>query len=109
MKKKKPELTEAKAKVNVEAEVSGQNLQKDALTMNEMREQPFGTDKKWEPLCYVNATPDDNYVLRILEAHLSNCEAGKWQGSNEKLINEMNKWQDDRAELLRKAIAKLRE
>lgn len=79
---------------------------KDAITTNEYRKQPLFTDKKWEPLNYVNATPDEGYVLRILQAHLANCKS-RWSGTNDLLVKQMNEWQEQRGQLLRKAIAVL--
>lgn len=82
-------------------------MKPDNLTSNEYRERnTIGIDEKWEPVLFVNAAPDDGYVLRILEAHLKNATDGRFV-STDPLAEMMNKWQDERAELLRDAIKKL--
>ena len=43
-----------------------------------------------------------------LEAHLANCENGRFGGTNVELVEQMNQWQDDRAKLLKDAIKKLK-
>lgn len=75
---------------------------KDAITLNEFRDAKTG--EKWESLVYVNATPDEGYVLRILEAHLINCQS-RWVATPPSiLVDMMNQLQEDRAKLLHKAI-----
>ena len=66
---------------------------------------------KPEPLMNVDATPDKNYALRILQAHRQNCNC-KYEvhglSKNETLLwDKMNEMQDQRAEILDKAIKKL--
>jgi len=65
-----------------------------------------------EPI-YIDAYPDESYPLRILEAHLA-MQEGTFVSDNtagdppeNPLLIEMNKASKERAELLRKAIAKL--
>lgn len=80
--------------------------QEPAITLNQFRNTKTG--EEWEPLCYVDSTPDDGYVLRILQAHLDNQETGEWVADPPSpLIDFMNKCSKERAELLRKAIAEL--
>jgi len=60
---------------------------------------------------YIDATPDKNYPLRILQTYRDNCNC-KWasntDGSTDNpLYIAMNKMQDERAELLDRAIEKL--
>jgi len=60
-----------------------------------------------QPLLHVDATPDDNYVLRILQAYRANCDC-VWVSEPENLlVQEMNRLQKLRAEKLDLAIAKL--
>ena len=64
-----------------------------------------------EVLSHVDATPDEYYPIRILEAHRQNCNS-KWSSTvtlsgmdeNNPLIIELNKASDKRAVLLDKAI-----
>jgi hypothetical protein len=57
-----------------------------------------------EPLIYVDATPDENYPLRILRTHRENCNA-KWSASPSNILyDKMNEDQDKRAEILDRAI-----
>lgn len=56
---------------------------------------------------FVDATPDDEYPLRILRAYLDNAE-GSYVESEPPLIGEiMNQAQRDRAVILRRAIERL--
>jgi hypothetical protein len=58
-----------------------------------------------EPIIYVDATPDKEYPLRILQAHRGNCNC-KWvTDSPDIVLDFMNKANDQRAEILDKAIA----
>lgn len=56
----------------------------------------------------IDETPDGEYVLRILRAHLENCncrwEVGGLCGGIHKLYDTMNRHQDERARLLERAI-----
>lgn len=55
----------------------------------------------------VDATPDDDYPLRILRAYLDNAE-GSYVESEPPLIGEiMNQAQRDRAAILRRTIERL--
>jgi hypothetical protein len=80
---------------------------KGAITTNQYRKDsiphpPAG----WEPLTYVDATPDKDYVLRILRSHLENSKA-RWGGSPSEILDRMNEWQDERRKLIEAAIKKL--
>lgn len=79
---------------------------KEAITTDEYRKESLGTPHNWEPLTYIDATPNDGYVLRILRSHLANC-AARWDGSCKELVEQMNKFQDERKRLLEEAIARL--
>lgn len=61
-----------------------------------------------EPLMHVDATPDENYALRILQAHRQNCnckyEVHGLDKNGTKFWDMMNEIQDKRAETLDKAI-----
>jgi len=66
--------------------------------------------KKQEVL-YIDATPDENYPLRILQVYRDNCDT-RWateaDGNCENALFEMmNKHQKQRAKILDKAIKKL--
>jgi len=69
-----------------------------------------------EPIHSVDATPDEEYVFRILEAYLQNSNCEFAEGFNEDgtgyvtnpLWDMMNKWQLERRALLQKAIGILR-
>lgn len=66
-------------------------------------------DINQQPIIHINATPDKDYVLRILKAYRENCNC-KWSSNlDNALMVEMNKTQDKRAELLDKAISILEE
>lgn len=65
------------------------------------------------PKHFVNATPDDDYPIRILQAHRDDCDI-KWATSSDdstgqnalsKIMNEHN---EQRAVILDKALEKLR-
>ena len=62
-----------------------------------------------QSIIHIDATPDDGYVLRILQAYRENCNS-KWATStngecDNPIFDLMNKHQDQRAELLDKAIS----
>jgi len=78
-------------------------MKKDAITVNEFRQEPLETPRNWEPLAYVDSTPDENYVFRILEAHLENCKV-RWVGTNSELVQMMNETCEKREQLLKQAI-----
>jgi hypothetical protein len=60
-----------------------------------------------EPIQHVDATPDEEYPLRILKAYRQNCDA-RWVSTEPNvLIDMMNKHCERRAEILDKAIAVL--
>lgn len=66
--------------------------------------------KNKEPLQHVDATPDADYPIRILKAHLHNAEVvwdyeGEFGVGGKKIINEMNKISEKRRELLKQAIS----
>lgn len=55
-------------------------------------------------IIHIDATPDDEYVLRILRAYRANCNC-KWAGSGPSLLVDfMNDCTDKRAKLLDEAI-----
>lgn len=64
-------------------------------------------------ICGIDATPNDEYPVRILEAYLHRTEA-RWlrcDGCTDRLhqiYDAMNETQDKRAEIIRKAIACLK-
>lgn len=80
--------------------------EKDAITTNEYRKEPLHSPRNWEPLTYIDATPNKGYVLRILRSHLQNCKA-RWGGTHNELVEAMNRMQEQREQLLKDAIAKL--
>lgn len=62
-----------------------------------------------QPVLLIDATPDEEYVLRILRAYRQNCDC-RWvstEPNNEpnKLLDMMNEHCEQRATLLDKAIA----
>jgi len=65
-----------------------------------------------EPIRHVDATPNKEYPLRILRAHLANCNC-KFVCTDESdpnpLLIAMNKANDKRASLLDRAIKILEE
>jgi len=79
-------------------------VEKKAITRNEYRNLPMDFPRNWEPLIYFDATPDKDYVLRLLRAHLENCIEGVWGGTNQELVNTMNELQGQRKRLLDDAI-----
>lgn len=69
---------------------------------------------KKTPILYVDATPDDGYVLRILQAYRDNCDA-IWATEGDgvskdmkEFCSAMNDAQKKRLVLLDAAIQKLR-
>ena len=60
-----------------------------------------------EPLDFVNATPDDEYPLRILRAHRQNCDCRWIAEPQSELADLMNEMDDKRAAILDRAIALL--
>ena len=66
-----------------------------------------------EPILHIDYTPDEDLPIRILSAYRSNCNV-KWlvvglPKEETKLYDMMNKNCDERAEILDRAIAKLKE
>ena len=60
-----------------------------------------------EPIIHVDATPNEEYPLRILRAHRENCNC-KWVAEPQnKLIDMMNEDCDKRAKFLDIAISLL--
>jgi len=55
----------------------------------------------------IDATPDDGYPIRILKAYLEEAEGTYVESDPPQLGEIMNKAQNDRAVILRKAINKL--
>ena len=69
---------------------------------------------KGEPIRFVDATPDEDYPLRILRAYRENCNC-KFVSSLDSIGEEinpalkaMNEANDKRAEILDRAIRKLK-
>ena len=61
-----------------------------------------------EPILFVECTPDNEYPLRILQSYRDNCNC-KWKDSlSNPIYDVMNKHQDERAEILDKAIVLLK-
>jgi hypothetical protein len=65
-----------------------------------------------QPLLFVDMTPDDELPIRILEAYLDNCYC-LWrveglEGPAQRLYNQMNYDQGQRAVILSRAIQKLK-
>ena len=62
-----------------------------------------------QPIEHVDATPDNDYPLRILKAYRKNCDC-KWSRNagnvdvDDSLIETMNRFNDERAKILDKAI-----
>lgn len=67
-----------------------------------------------EPILHVDATPDEEYPLRILKAYREICDCEFSESTNRggqiisPLIKAMNEHNEKRAEILDRAIAKLR-
>jgi len=61
-----------------------------------------------EMLIHVDATPDADYPIRILEAHLQNNEAGEWRSEPRIFADALNHGIRERAVKPREAIACLR-
>ena len=65
-----------------------------------------------QPILHLDATPDTNYPIRILEAYRQDCDS-RWatgtDGSVDNLLLRlMNEHQEQRATILDKAIETLR-
>lgn len=81
--------------------------------MNESEEFKL-PDMTQEALRHVDATPDNMYPIRILQAHRENCNC-KWSNSaggietDNPLLKLMNEQNDERAKILDKAIEILQE
>lgn len=84
------------------------DLLKDAISKT--REE---TERNWKAKGYVNATPDGNYALRLLQQAREDCNVS-WSDntagipSDNPLIVEMNRHNVERAKELDKAIASLK-
>ena len=64
-------------------------------------------DLTQQPVQFIDATPDEEYPLRILRAYRENCNC-KWSSDTENaLIKAMNEMNDKRAEILDRAIERL--
>lgn len=64
-----------------------------------------------QEILFIDATPDEEYPLRILEAYRANCDT-KWVTDTDgncsnPMFQQMNEDQNKRAELLNDAIKKL--
>ena len=60
-----------------------------------------------QPIINIDATPDNNYPLRILQAYRENCNC-KWASDTDNpLIERMNEDCDERAKVLDAAISLL--
>lgn len=60
-----------------------------------------------QPILHIDATPNEDYVLRILRAYRKNCDC-RWASTEPNaLIDMMNERCDQRAALLDKAIASI--
>ena len=60
-----------------------------------------------EPIIHVDATPDEDYPVRILRAYRENCNVKFVSNTENPLIKQMNKNCDQRAVILDAAIAVL--
>lgn len=58
-----------------------------------------------QPILHIDATPNEDYVLRILQAYRKNCDCRWASFKPNALIDMMNEHCDQRAALLDKAIA----
>jgi len=65
-------------------------------------------ERKLEPLriLEVDATPDEDYPIRILEAYYQNAKR-KWTGGSD-WEEKMNRVQEERRKILKKAILTLK-
>jgi hypothetical protein len=65
-----------------------------------------------QPVLHIDATPDDGYPLRILEAYRENCNMRWVTGSDGKCEDPfyelMNQLQEERAKILDSAIEKIK-
>jgi hypothetical protein len=63
-----------------------------------------------EPIQHVDATPDEDYPLRILRAYRANCDC-QWASTSDGAMNAlcemMNRTCEERAAILDRAIARL--
>lgn len=73
-------------------------LQEKKMTLPEISQQP---------IIHVDATPDENYPLRILRAYRENCNCEWVSDTDNPLIDQMNKHCRQRAVILDAAIAVL--
>lgn len=69
-----------------------------------------------QEILFIDATPDNDYPIRILEAYRAQCDSkwsntSNWSGDEEidGLMKTMNDAQNKRTDILNKAIAILRE
>jgi len=77
--------------------------------MSEAKKFDLRIQSSREEIIHVNACPDSEYPIRILEAYLAMNE-GTWimgDGGAEELADIMNEAQEERAALLHRAIALL--
>jgi len=57
-----------------------------------------------QPVFHVDATPDEKYPIRVLQAYLDNCNCEFVADPPDPFIDLMNRHQKQRAEILERAI-----
>ena len=60
-----------------------------------------------DPIIHIDATPDDEYPLRILRAYRLNCDVRWESNTRHPLLDQMSADQGKRAKILDRAIALL--
>ena len=75
--------------------------------MAKKREKILGYDVNKKSILYVDATPNDDYPLRILRAYREDCDVVFTSTKENPLLVEMNRLQVERAKILDRAISKL--
>ena len=77
--------------------------------MSEAKKFDLRIQSSREEIIYINACPDSEYPIRILEAYLAMNTETYCEGSGgaEELADIMNEAQEERAALLHRAIALL--
>lgn len=68
----------------------------------------IGAELSQEPLLWIDSTPDPQYPIRILEAHLMNCRGKLFADPPSQLVDMMNRLQEERAVILEGALDTLR-
>lgn len=96
------------------AMIEERKIELDKIVLDiQLLEKQFSVFKNMKELNYVDMTPNDNLIIRILKSYRDNCDiiysdTTEKKSSKNLLMIELNKCQKQRAQLLDKAIKTLK-